>query len=267
MDQDRSVRSPRRRSAVDALTLTTSDGVRLSGLHRSRESRTGVVVAHGFTNATHKPSTLAVIDGFARHFGVVAMDFRGHGRSSGRSTVGRDEVIDLDAAVRFARRVGYARVVVVGFSMGGSVALRQAAVGAEPPDAVISVSSPSRWYIRDTTPMRRVHWLLESPIGGVAGRAIGIRLGDPWDVVPESPLEVVGRIRMPLLIVHGTVDSYFPAAHAQLLHRNATGSELWIEPGMGHAESATTDVLLDRMCRWIERTAPVEPVGTGTIDS
>ena len=245
-----------RRSVVDALTLTTADGVRLSGLHRVRDRPIGVVIAHGFTNATHKPSTLAVIDGFARHFGVVAMDFRGHGRSSGRSTVGRDEVEDLEAAVRFAREQGYSRVVVVGFSMGASVALRQAAVGAEPPDAVISVSSPSRWYIRDTTPMRRVHWLLESPIGPVAGRAMGIRLGEPWGIVPESPLEVVGRIGVPLLIVHGTVDGYFPVSHAQLLHRNAPDSELWIEAGMGHAESATTDPLIERMSAWIERTGP-----------
>jgi pimeloyl-ACP methyl ester carboxylesterase len=267
VDQDDSVLPTRRRPVVDALTLTTSDGVRLSGLHRVRDRPIAVVVAHGFTNATHKPSTLAVIDGFARHFGVVAMDFRGHGRSSGRSTVGRDEVIDLAAAVRFARGAGYARVVVVGFSMGGSVALRHAAAGAEPPDAVISVSSPSRWYIRDTTPMRRVHWLLESPIGPVAGRAMGIRLGQPWDVVPESPLEVVGRIRAPLLIVHGTVDGYFPVSHAQLLHRNAAGSQLWIEPGMGHAESATTDALVERMSGWIERTVPTGPAETGTIDS
>jgi len=265
VDQDDSVLPSSRRPAADSLLLTTSDGVQLRGVHRSRDSPTAVVVAHGFTNATHKPSTLAVIDGFARHFGVVAMDFRGHGRSAGRSTVGRDEVIDLDEAVRFARRAGYLRVVVVGFSMGGSVAIRQAAVGAEPPDAVISVSSPSRWYIRDTTPMRRVHWLLESPIGPVAGRAMGIRLGEPWDTVPESPLEVVGRIEVPLLIVHGTVDSYFPVSHAHLLHRNATGAQLWIEPGMGHAESATSDALIERMSAWIDRTAPAGPVATGTI--
>jgi len=265
--QDRSVLSPSRRPGVDALTLTTDDGVRLSGLHRARKCHTAVVVAHGFTNATHKTSTLAVIDGFARYFGVVAMDFRGHGRSSGRSTVGRDEVIDLDAAVRFARRQGYARVVTVGFSMGASVALRQAAVGAAPPDAVISVSSPSRWYIRDTIPMRRVHWLLESPIGGVAGRAMGIRLGQPWDLIPESPLEVVGRIGVPLLIVHGALDSYFPVTHANLLHRNAPGSELWIEPDMGHAESATTDALIERMSGWIERSGPATVPATGTISS
>jgi pimeloyl-ACP methyl ester carboxylesterase len=101
----------------------------------------------------------------------------------------------------------------------------------------------------------------------VAGRAMGIRLGEPWDIVPDSPLEVVGQITAPLLIVHGTADSYFSVAHAQLLHRNATGSELWIEPGMGHAESATTNTLIERMSAWIGRTLPAGPVPTGTINS
>jgi pimeloyl-ACP methyl ester carboxylesterase len=264
------VRSLTRPSSADALSLVSADGVRLSGLHRARSGPICVVLAHGLTNATHKPSTLAVIDGFARHFGVVAVDFRGHGRSGGRSTVGRDETLDLDAALRFARSAGYPDIVVVGFSMGASVSLRQAVIGDDRPDAVVSVSAPSRWYIRDTSPMRRVHWMLESPVGGLAGRAMGIRLGEPWDVIPESPLEVVGRIDVPLLLVHGTADHYFPVVHAAMLHRNASGSELWIEPGMGHAESATTPELVDRIADWIRRravlpSAPAETTRPGTL--
>ena len=52
--------------------------------------------------------------------------------------------------------------MTVGFSMGGGAALRQAALGRHRPDAVVSVSAVSRWYVRDTRPMRRVHWLLET---------------------------------------------------------------------------------------------------------
>ena len=37
--------------------------------------------------------------------------------------------------------------------------------GPEQPDAVVSVSAVSRWYVRDTTPMQRVHWLLETGLG------------------------------------------------------------------------------------------------------
>src|SRR6202044_4048238 len=104
---------------------------------------------------------------FNRAAGVVTFDFRGHGRSGGPSPPGDKEVNDLDVAVRYARGLGYAKVVTVGFSMGASVVLRQAAL-RRGVDAVVSVSSPGRWYYRDTAPMRR---------GRVGARRTGGRAG------------------------------------------------------------------------------------------
>ena len=43
----------------------------------------------------------------------------------------------------------------------------------------------------------------------------------------------------PLLIVHGDRDGYFPVDHPRMLADAAGGhAELWLEPGMGHAENA-----------------------------
>src|SRR6478672_12433485 len=100
------------------------------------------VLAHGFTHGIAKPATRAAIGAFAQHGAVVAADFRGHGMSSGRSSVGRDEVLDLDAVVRWTREQGYPTVTVVGFSMGAAVAVRQAALGTDPPDAAVAVLAP-----------------------------------------------------------------------------------------------------------------------------
>ncbi|ANZ37374.1 hydrolase [Lentzea guizhouensis] len=228
------------------------DGVRLHGVHHKGESSLVFVVGHGFTNNVTKPYVARVLARFARHAGVVAFDFRGHGRSGGRCTVGADEVHDVEAAVRTARELGYTRVATVGFSMGASVVIRHAALEETKPDAVISVSGPARWWSRETAPMRRVHWLLEQPHGKLAARAIGVRLGDPWVQVPESPLEVVSRVTpTPLLVVHGELDHYFGPEHAKSLHRASSGhAQLWLEPGMRHAESATTPDLVDRMAAW-----------------
>ncbi|WP_231988357.1 alpha/beta hydrolase family protein [Nakamurella panacisegetis] len=238
------------------MTTVTRDGVTLHGWHLpGTPSGPAFVIGHGFTNSTAKLSTRAVIDGFADFGGVIALDFRGHGRSSGFGSVGRDEIHDLDAAVGLARAAGYASVHSVGFSMGGSVALRQAVLGSEPVDTVTSVSSPSRWYIRETRPMRRVHWLLESPFGPTVGRLLGVRLGGAWPVVPRTPLEVIGQISpTPLLLIHGTDDHYFSPAHAVALRAAAgAGAQLWIEPGMAHAESAATAALIRRIAEWAGR--------------
>lgn len=242
------------------------DGVTLRGLLLrtvTGSDQLAFVVGHGFTNHVGKPWVRRVLDRLARHGAVLALDFRGHGRSGGRSTLGADEVHDLAAGVRTARDLGIPRVATVGFSMGGSVALRHAALAADPrdrPDAVAAVSSPARWWVRDTGAMRRVHWLLEQPHGRLAARALRVRLGPPWDEVPVSPIELVHRIApTPLLIVHGELDHYFPPVDAVALHRAAPGSELWLEPGIRHAESAMTPDLVDRMATWLAAAAHRSP--------
>jgi pimeloyl-ACP methyl ester carboxylesterase len=155
--------------------------------------------------------------------------------------------------VAFLRAEGHAPVAVLGWSMGGSVALRHAGLGGDV-DAVVSVSSPGHWWERGTSPMRLVHWAAETRLGRLTTRlATHTRLGAAgWDELPQSPVELVAAIApRPLLIVHGDADRYFPIRHAEALAAAAGGAaEFWREAGMGHAESATTPALIERIDRW-----------------
>jgi pimeloyl-ACP methyl ester carboxylesterase len=258
--------------------MVTSDGLRLTGRHYPPRPDAAApdlvfVLCHGFTGASSRPAVRRIATRLTRYGGVIAVDFRGHGGSAGRSTVGDAEVLDVDAAVGWARRAGYARCAALGFSMGGSVVLRHAAGAAtgaglapvQPVDAVASVSAPSRWYIRDTVPMRRVHWLCETAVGRLtAATLLHTRLGSRWQDLPESPVEVMHRIPpMPLLVVHGDRDAYFPTEHATALAAAAgTGAELWVIPGFGHAEAAITPALLDRIAGWfLHRLARTQVAG------
>jgi uncharacterized protein len=194
-----------------------------------------------------------------RRFGEVrALDFRGHGGSGGGSAVGGDpEVLDVDAAVRTARADGADAVVTLGLSMGGGAVLRQAALGRHRPDAVVSISAVSRWYVRDTPPMRRVHWLLETSVGRtVVSRAVRLRLDEPWLTPPPAPLQVVSRIApTPLLLIHGDSDEYFPLEHFRTLAQAAgPTATTWVVPGFGHAESGATAPLVERVGRWASAT-------------
>ncbi|MCZ7459453.1 alpha/beta hydrolase [Streptomyces sp. WMMC940] len=294
-------------------TLRTADGVLVEALHEPRTDRshgtsgsgptavdagTAIVVAHGFTGSVDRPAVRRAARVLARRAAVVTFSFRGHGRSGGHSTVGDREVLDLAAAVAWARSLGHRRVVTVGFSMGGSVVLRHAALygaafagqageraaadtgdgvdtrgvrgrsygdagGPRPApdpsagrtDAVAAVSAPARWYYRGTAPMRRLHWVVTRPVGRFVGR-YGLRTRihpEDWDPVPLSPVEAVPLIApTPLLIVHGDRDPYFPLDHPRMLAA-AGPSELWLEPGMGHAENAADEALLGRLADWLVR--------------
>jgi pimeloyl-ACP methyl ester carboxylesterase len=194
------------------------------------------------------------------HGGVVAFDFRGHGRSGGATTLGDKEISDVDVAVRYMRDLGYQRVVTVGFSMGASIVLRHAGlIGGV--DAAVSVSGPGRWYYRGTPSMRRVHWAVEHRLGRIlAKRFMNTRINQGrWDPVPLPPAEAAARISpTPLLIVHGDRDEYFPADHAEQLFEAASQpKELWIIAGLGHAESAVSAELLDRIASWARAATTV----------
>jgi pimeloyl-ACP methyl ester carboxylesterase len=234
----------------------TQDGVVLDGFSLTPEtpSDLAIVVAHGFSNHVGRPSFRRMAERLARRNTVVALSFRGHGRSGGRSSVGPDEVLDLVAGVQLARDLGYSKVATLGFSMGAAVSLLHASQHVV--SAVVSISAPSRWYVRQTAAMRRLHWLIEAPHGRLVAPILGVRLGEPWAKVPASPIEVVSRISpTPLLLVHGEKDHYFPPEHGEALYSAAgQGAELWLEPGMGHAETATTPHLVDRVAQWLNQT-------------
>ncbi|MFJ6464108.1 alpha/beta hydrolase family protein [Streptomyces sp. NPDC091387] len=270
-------------------TLRADDGVRIEAVYdpctaddgacaEPGDAGTAIVVAHGFTGSADRPAVRRAVEVFAQRAAVITFSFRGHGGSGGRSTVGDREVLDLAAAVAWARSLGHRRVVTVGFSMGGSVVLRHGALYTDPAaesegvrsvpvrrgrteacegayaDAVVAVSSPARWYYRGTAPMRRLHWVVTRPAGRLVGR-YGFRTRidrNDWDPVPLSPVAAVPRIApAPLLIVHGDQDPYFPLDHPRMLADAADGAaELWLERGMGHAENAADEALLSRIADW-----------------
>ena len=248
---------------MESIQVWSADGIRLSGVHvtaaRAAAPDLAFVLCHGFTASTRRRELRRIATRLSRAGAVVALDFRGHGRSGGRSTVGDAEVLDVDAAVAYARAGGHPRVVTIGFSMGGGVVVRHAAgspatAGPSPVekvDAVVAVSAPSRWYIRDTVPMRRVHWLIENRYGrAVSATMLRTRLGR-WTADPESPVEVAGRVPpTPLLVVHGDRDPYFGVEHGRALVAAAPGAELWDVPGFGHAEGAIGPALVDRIAAW-----------------
>lgn len=241
---------------VTAKTLVTEDGVPIEAIHLPGEQDLAIVIAHGFTLSWQRPNVWRIANRLNRVAGVITFDFRGHGRSGGLSTLGDREIYDLDVAVAYARELGYQRIATVGFSMGSSIVLRHAGlIGGL--DAVVSVSGPGRWYYRGTEPMRRVHFAVEHRLGRfVTRRWLKTRISpEGWKLVPVPPAEAAAQIApVPLLIVHGDKDHYFPPEHARQLYLAAREpKELWLIPGMGHAEVATGSDLVDRIAHWLDQ--------------
>ncbi|CAM3394231.1 alpha/beta hydrolase [Stackebrandtia soli] len=239
------------------LWLTTGDGVRLSAAFDrfGDGDRPLTIVAHGFTGTWRHPRSRAIAGTFGESADVLAFDFRGHGASGGVSTVGDKEVHDVAAAVAVARRSGYRRIRLVGFSMGAAVVIRYGGLFGGV-DAIAAVSGPATWFYKGTTVMRWLHRAIDNRTGRWTSRlALRTRI-DPqgWPTKPMPPWEAASRVApIPLLVVHGTADRFFPRRHAYALYEAAADpKQLWIEPGMGHAESAMTPDMIRRIASWLD---------------
>ena len=251
--------------------LVASDGERIAVQMTPGPGSMVFVVAHGITGNGEQEQVRAIVQRLVAVGSVITLDLRGHGRSGGQSTVGMWEVLDVDAAVAWARELGFLHVVSVGFSMGAAVCLRQAALALHPEltseadprlfspvDAVVAVSGPAFWYYRGTKVMRGLHWCVETKVGrGLLRMKKTIIRPVQWPHPrPIEPLVAAGLLgETPLLVVHGTHDRYFPVEHPKAIHRAATASghpdaEVWLLDGVGHAEAAMAMDTIDEIAKW-----------------
>lgn len=142
----------------------------------------------------------------------------------GTYTLGATEWRDVDAAVAFARRRGAERIVVMGWSMGGAIAL-QLALSSPHRDHVAGVilDSPAiDWadVLRFQAGMLR----LPAPLVGLTLGALGAPWSGPLrgagERIPFERLDVVGRsaeLRHPILILHSDDDGFVPSTASRTL--------------------------------------------------
>ena len=146
---------------------------------------------------------------------VLAFDYRGYGRSSGRPSERGTRRDAAAARAELLRRPGVdpERVLYVGESLGGAVALALA-IDAPPAGLVLQSTFTS---IRD---MARLHYPLV-----------------PRAVVPDAypSLRLVADVRTRLLVLHGDRDELVPLMYGEALFEVATcPKEMIVFPGVAH---------------------------------
>jgi pimeloyl-ACP methyl ester carboxylesterase len=134
-----------------SLRLAVTDGLTLHALEWSREG-VPMVLVHGFGNEAHLWDDFAPT--VAGHYRVIALDLRGHGDSDwdpdGRYDY-TNHVADLEAVTR---ELGFERMVLVGFSLGGRVAMLYAGLHPEKLAGMVIVDSAPVLDARGTTRIR-----------------------------------------------------------------------------------------------------------------
>jgi pimeloyl-ACP methyl ester carboxylesterase len=169
---------------------------------------------------------------------VLAMDFRGHGRSGGRFAFSARESADLEAVLAWAR-ARYRVLAVMGFSLGAAAAISTLARCADGVSGLIAVSAPCAF-----TDIELKWWTPEAMRTGLLGLApgAGCRPGNPFLPKPRA-IEAVARLgALPKLFLHGTRDAIVGVGHSRRLFAAAPEPKrLEIIEGGGHAEALFRD--------------------------
>lgn len=146
--------------------------------------------------------------------GIVALSYRGYAGSTGKPS---EQGLLQDAAAAYAFTIArYAadRIVVWGFSLGTGVAV---ALAAEQPVSRL---------------------ILEAPYSSVADVAASLFPIFPVRLVLRDPFrsdERIGRVKVPLLIMHGAKDRAVPIAFGERLFARAHEPKQFVQfPDGGH---------------------------------
>ncbi|HEY4129797.1 MAG TPA: alpha/beta fold hydrolase [Gemmatimonadaceae bacterium] len=220
------------------VTFASGSGSRIHAwFSRGRAGGGAVLLLHGV--GANRMSMLGRASFLhAAGFTVLAPDFQAHGESPGEHpTFGALESLDAAAAMGFLRSVVPGeRVGVIGVSMGGAATL----LGPGPLKAnafvLESVYPTIRQAVRDRLstwfgPFSWVGRQLTSTVIGVVGSEVGVSESE------LQPIDRIGEINAPLLLISGTADPYTPIVEAESLYAHAPPAKtFWAVQGAQHED-------------------------------
>jgi alpha-beta hydrolase superfamily lysophospholipase len=200
-------------------------GASLHALHFKQPNPRGVVFfLHG--NAGNLVSWTTGLDFYRRvNYDLFIVDYRGYGKSTGH--IENEAQLYADARAAYDAMAPLYRdkpIVIYGRSLGTALAASLA---------------------RDVQPRLLV---LVSPFSSLAASAAQAY---PWapEWVLKYPLRtdaIIGDVKSPILLIHGSEDKLIPLSHSERLKALARSPvELLVVPGAGHGDIHKFPVYLD----------------------
>jgi len=193
--------------------------------HPAAPSMPTIVFFHG--NAGNLSNRRTIFHALAEQgFGVVAVDYRGFGKSEGSPTeagVYEDAAATIDYT-KNTLHIPQQKLIYFGESLGTGVAIEMA---KHSPPALLMLEAP---YTSVATLAAETYWF-------IAGATYVV--WDRYDAVDNIP-----SLHCPILMIHGEEDSIIPVKYARTLFAAANEpKKLIIYPGREHVSFTMPEVI------------------------
>lgn len=224
----------------DKIFFFSSDGLKLSGAFIKGTNKATVILLHGYGRSKEQMLPQASFLNKAG-FNILMFDFRASGQSEGKYiTFGQKEQADLEGAVTYLRArqdIDMKRIGLLGFSMGGAVALMKS--GDLPEIRAIIISST---YARFKTVIWQNFKLYFRgipffPLGWIVLIIIRYRTGIYYPRI--NPVKYLDKLQArPLMIIHGAHDRRVPIEDAMEFYKEAPWlKEFWLVRQAEHEDT------------------------------
>ena len=185
-------------------------------------------------------------DELARHHRLIAVDARGHGRSTNPDGVFSFRQCALDT-LALLDHLGLRRCRAIGASLGGNTLLHVATLQPERIQAMVLVSA-TMYFPEQARRIMRAVLVEEQPESAWQvmrerhpqgdAQILGLwrhqrALADSYDDMSFTP-PALARIAADTLIVYGDRDPLYPVEMAVDMYRAIPRAALWVLPGAGH---------------------------------
>jgi len=267
-------------TGIELVQLTTADGVKLTGVMRRPSTsryQAGIVLIHGYSGNFYSSIMEFLPEALTdRDFCTLAVNMRDHDRVP-KKNLFEDNRHDIAAAVAEMERRGCSPIFLYGHSMGTNRVLYYQAATEDPRIAGMILTGPPgnlyEWNVRifgqDAAAqlLRRAQelktagkgneWMLINlgPLGKTlytANHLVSLRGPETF----SDPYKNIGRISLPILIVHGLADRLADPVVADRLSSHAgAGSKVKVVKvaGAGHGFRGHQQELADTTYNWLHK--------------
>lgn len=182
------------------------------------------------------------------------------------ATLGQDEAIDVAAAIDYALAHGARRIILVGWSMGGTIALKLAHSYTYAPfvAALVLVAPASNWHqiIKHGAKSAGLPEALSAGISGILSSPLGSRI-----VGTPAPIDIAAlnwtapqAVTPPTYVIHNPEDQLVPFSLSQQLEANNTAVHLEVFDPSPHAMEANVspERFSATLSEWLEEIVLLE---------
>ncbi|MGH6880668.1 MAG: alpha/beta hydrolase, partial [Hypericibacter sp.] len=251
---------------MERLTFRNSRDLTLVGDLYPAAGDAAVIMAHGFMNDRHSDGRFPKIARALNRAGysALAFDFSGCGESDDDSLTAAKQVDDLQCAIALMRTRGFVRLALWGNSLGGRICLQADTAGIATLVLTGGGTGPVPYRWEDYFPAAPMTELAQTGRMTIVheGRSRGRIVIDRQMLADFAALDqptLLGRLRCPVLVIHGDGDEeerqLLALARQGMAHLPA-GSRLEVIPGAAHGFRGHLDRVIELGVTWLARQMP-----------